>query len=79
MTQRRNLPVNPAVIWRWGFSLVLVAVGVWLVVTNPPFGGSNGRLFGWIIIAYGVIRLLLQRLFTPSRGKREQDSIPKSA
>jgi hypothetical protein len=70
MDRSGSAPLNPATIWRWGFTLALVGVGIWLVIANPAIGGGNGKLLGWIIIAYGVIRLLLNKLIYPARGRR---------
>ena len=46
-------------MWRWGFSVLLVGVGIWLVIAKPLFAGAQGRLFGWVIIGYAVLRLLV--------------------
>jgi hypothetical protein len=70
MNRSGSTPLNPATIWRWGFTLALVGVGIWLVIANPAVGSANGKLLGWIVIAYGVIRLLLNRLVYPARGRR---------
>lgn len=59
--------VNPLLIWRYGFSLVLVAVGLWLVITAPMLGTAPGRTLGWIIIGYAVVRLALG--WITDRGK----------
>lgn len=69
VSQYRRKPLDPTAVWRWGFTVALVALGIWLVIANPAIGGANGKLMGWIVIGYGLLRLLLNRLIYPVRGK----------
>jgi hypothetical protein len=59
--------VNPLLIWRYGFSLVLLAVGLWLVITAPTLGAASGRTLGWIVMGYALVRLAIGWL--TDRGK----------
>ncbi|HUU44683.1 MAG TPA: hypothetical protein VM118_03030 [Acidobacteriota bacterium] len=61
-THRRQSRISPFLIWRWGFSLLLVGVGIWLVIAKPLFAGAQGRIFGWVVIGYAVLRLLVGHL-----------------
>lgn len=61
--------VNPLLIWRYGFSLVLAAVGLWLVITAPMLGAASGRTLGWIIIGYAGVRLALGWLTDRGKGR----------
>ncbi|HWO58195.1 MAG TPA: hypothetical protein VNN55_11585 [bacterium] len=59
--------INPMRVWRWGFSAVLIGVGLWLVATAPTIGGASGRTLGWVIMGYALVRLALGWL--SDRGK----------
>lgn len=58
----RRKPLNPLAVWRWGFTVVLVAAGTWLVIYGPQFADIHGRTLGWVVIGYAVVRLVLGRL-----------------
>ena len=62
-------PIDALRLWRWGFAVVLVAVGLWLVWTAPPIGRASGRTVGWIMIGYAVVRTALAWL----TGSRRQE------
>ncbi len=49
--------LDPMALWRWGFSIVLIGCGLWLVVASPQIGGASGRTLGLVVIAYAVVRL----------------------
>lgn len=63
----RRSRVNPLLIWRYGFVLLLVVAGLWLVITAPMLGAASGRMLGWVVIGYAVVRLALGWL--TDRGK----------
>lgn len=67
MEPKSRLRVNPLLIWRYGFSLVLMAVGLWLVITAPVLGAASGRTLGWIVMGYALVRLAIGWL--TDRGK----------
>ena len=56
-------------IWQWGFSLLLLATGLWLVLSGTMVAGANGRLLGWILMGYALVRLVLYRLSHSRRGE----------
>jgi hypothetical protein len=66
-THRRQPRVSPFVIWRWGFSVLLIGVGIWLVVARPTIAGVQGRTLGWVVIGYALLRLILGHLSDPQR------------
>ena len=74
-THRRQSRLSPFLIWRWGFSILLVGVGIWLVIAKPLFAGPQGWIFGWVVIGYAALRLLAgylsdyQRRPPMSRGR----------
>lgn len=49
--------IPPMALWRWGFSILLAGVGIWLLLSDTLFGGREGRILGWIVIGYAVVRL----------------------
>ena len=63
----RRSRVNPLLIWRYGFSVVLAGAGLWLVITAPMLGAASGRTLGWVVIGYALVRLALGWL--ADRGK----------
>ena len=60
--QLRDVLTKPTAIWRWGFSVVLVGFGCWLALSAPSAGGADTSVIGWIVIGYGLIRLVFYRL-----------------
>jgi hypothetical protein len=56
-------------VWRWGFSVVLVGVGLWLVVTGRQIAGAEGRILGFVVIGYALLRLALGYLGERSRKR----------
>jgi hypothetical protein len=68
VAQTPTRSIRPLAIWSWGFSGVLVAVGLWLVLTEPTVAGSNARMLGWILLGYSIVRLLFAYLMNLSRG-----------
>ncbi len=68
LAQPRTSSVKPLAIWKWGFSIALIVVGLWLVLAQPTVMGGDGELFGWILIGYSLVRLLLSYLMNLSRG-----------
>ncbi|MBI3872639.1 MAG: hypothetical protein HY304_06155 [candidate division Zixibacteria bacterium] len=63
----RESRLDPMAIWRWGFALLLLVAGVWLVVAAPVWGGASGRTLGWVVIGYAVVRPLFGRLVGSGR------------
>lgn len=61
-TEARRKPIDPLAVWRWGFTVILVAAGTWLVIYGPQFADIHGRTLGWVVIGYAVVRLVLGRL-----------------
>lgn len=61
--------VNPLLIWRYGFSIVLVGVGLWLVISAPMLGAASGRTLGWVVIGYAIVRLALGWLTDRGKGR----------
>lgn len=69
-TRTKTRPrVNPLLIWRYGFSFVLVGVGVWLVVSAPMLGAASGRTLGWVVIGYAAVRLALGWITDRGKGR----------
>lgn len=68
IAQPRTPSFRPLAIWKWGFSAALVLVGLWLVIAQPTVMGGDGGVFGWILIGYAFVRLLLSYLMNLSRG-----------
>jgi uncharacterized membrane protein len=64
--------IKPLDVWRWGFSLVLVGVGIWLLIEMPGLGGADARVLGWVIIAYAVVRLFLSMLSNSLSRRRRR-------
>ena len=69
LTTPASPAAKPLAVWRWGFSAVLVGIGIWLVVAQPTVVGGNGRVLGWILIGYALVRLLLGYVLNLSRGR----------
>lgn len=65
----RSRGIDPLSIWRWGFGIVLLIAGVWLVVAAPAVGDADGRVMGWVLIGYAVLRLVLGKI-TRTRHKK---------
>jgi hypothetical protein len=65
----RHPRINPLVIWRLGFTVVLLAAGIWLVATGPLIAGAQGRTLGWVVIGYAILRLGLGYLSDLQRKK----------
>jgi hypothetical protein len=61
--------VNPLLLWRYGFSVVLVAVGLWLVISAPMLGAASGRTLGWVVMGYAIVRLALGWLTDRGKGR----------
>ncbi len=61
--------VNPMLVWRYGFSIVLIGVGFWLVISAPMLGAASGRTLGWVVIGYAVVRLALGGLTDRGKGR----------
>jgi len=61
--------VNPLLIWRYGFSVVLVGVGLWLVISAPMLGAASGRTLGWVVTGYAIVRLALGWLTDRGKGR----------
>jgi len=55
----KRMRINPMSVWRWGFGVALLLVGVWLVIAAPSIGETDGRVVGWVIVGYALLRLLL--------------------
>jgi len=68
-TSNASRAAKPLAVWRWGFSAVLVGIGLWLVLAQPTFVGGNGRVLGFVLIGYALVRLLLGYLMNLSRGR----------
>ena len=61
--------VNPLLVWRYGFSVVLIGAGMWLVIAAPMLGAASGRTLGWIVIGYALVRLALGWLTDRGKGR----------
>ena len=61
--------INPLLLWRYGFSVVLVAVGLWLVISAPMLGAASGRTLGWVVMGYAFVRLALGWLTDRGKGR----------
>jgi hypothetical protein len=62
--------IDPMVLWRWGFAVLLLLVGGWLVIASPAIGQANGRTLGYVVIGYALLRLLLGWLAHGRRRNR---------
>jgi hypothetical protein len=65
----RRPRVDPMRVWRWGFSAVLIGIGLWLIVTGKQIAGAEGRILGYVIVGYALLRLALGYLGERSRRK----------
>ena len=61
--------VNPLLIWRYGFSVVLVGVGLWLVIAAPVMGTASGRILGWVVMGYAAVRLAIGWISDRGKGR----------
>jgi len=61
-------PIRPLAVWRWGFSIALVGVGLWLIIARPSLAGGEAHVLGWILVGYAVVRLLFSYLMNSRRG-----------
>ncbi len=67
--EQRRKPLNPLTVWRWGFTVILLATGTWLVIYGPQFADIHGRTLGWVVIGYAVVRLILGQFSGVDKGR----------